>query len=130
VARIIGFPPAGERVPVTVTLTRQGQRELWQRDFGGARFSSVQYLGAGLDEGLLVERFGPMAFAMAVVVDGGRLRLIQRRGTAFGIPMPRWMLPKGEAYEHDADGRFNFHVDVTLPIVGPVVGYRGWLRPA
>jgi hypothetical protein len=130
VARIIGFPPAGERVPVTVTLTRQGQRELWQRDFAGARFSSVQHPGAGRNEGLLIERFGPMAFAMAVVVDGGRLRLIQRRGTAFGIPMPRWMLPKGEACEHDADGRFNFHVDVTLPIVGPVVGYRGWLCPA
>jgi hypothetical protein len=130
VARIIGFPPAGEGVPVTVTLTRQGERELWQRDFAGHRFASVQYLGAGINEGLVVERFGPIAFAMAVVVDGGRLRLVQRKGTAFGISMPRWMLPKGEVYEHDADGRFNFHVDVVLPIVGPVVGYRGWLRPA
>jgi hypothetical protein len=130
VARITGFPPAGERVPVTVTLTRSGSRELWQRDFAGHRFASVQVLGSGAGEGLLVERFGPLAFAMAVVVEDGRLRLIQRRWSAFGIPMPRWLLPRGEAYEHDAGGRFNFHVDVVLPFVGPVVGYRGWLKPA
>jgi hypothetical protein len=130
VARIVGFPPAGERVPVAVTLTRQGQRELWQRDFAGSRFASLQQLGTGRDEGLLLERFGPMVFAMAVVVEDGRLHLVQRKGRIFGLPMPRWMLPKGEAYEHDAGGRFNFHVDIVLPVIGPVVGYRGWLEPA
>jgi hypothetical protein len=130
VARIVGFPPEGDRVPVTVTLSRCGNRELWERDFAGSRFASVQYLGEGPNEGLIVERFGPIAFAMAVIVADGRLNLVQRRGTAFGIPMPRWMLPKGEAFEHDADGRFNFHVDIVLPVIGLVVGYRGWLSPA
>ncbi len=44
--------------------------------------------------------------------------------------MPHLLLPTGEVYEHDADGRFNFHVDVVLPIVGRIAGYRGWLLPA
>jgi hypothetical protein len=115
---------------VTVTLTREGQCERWQRDFAGSRFSSVQMPGTGRDEGLLLERFGPIVFGMALVVEQGRLRLVQRKGRVLGLPMPRWMLPKGEVYEHDTGGRFNFHVDIVLPIIGPVVGYRGWLRPA
>ena len=130
IAGIVGFPPAGKRVPVTVRLTRAGERELWQRNFAGHSFSSVQYLGAGANEGLLVERFGPLAFAMAVIIDDSRLRLVQRRGSVFGIPLPRWALPRGEAYEHDADGRFNFHVDIVLPLIGRVVSYVGWLQPA
>jgi hypothetical protein len=130
IGRVVGFPPAGSDVPVTVTLTRTGKGELWQRDFGGHRFASVQYPGEGADEGLLVERFGAAAFAMAVVVDGGRLRLVPRRGTILGVPLPRWTLPRIEAYEDDTDGRFNFHVDIALPVVGRVVAYRGWLRPA
>jgi len=130
IARVMGFPPAGMDVPVTVTMTRSGDSEIWQRDFAGHRFASTQYLGTGRNEGLLVERFGPMAFAMAVVVEDGRLSLIQRQGSAFGAPLPRWLLPTGEAYEHDADGRFNFHVDIALPLAGRVVGYRGWLKPA
>jgi hypothetical protein len=129
IARVVGFPPAGTDVPVTVTLTRTGAGELWQRDFGGHRFTSVQYLGEGASEGLLVERFGPVAFAMAVVVDEGELRLVLRRGTVLGVPLPRWALPKIEAGEREADGRFHFHVDIALPVIGRIVRYRGWLRP-
>ena len=81
------------------------------------------------ERGLLVERFGPIAFAMAVVVRDGRLHLVQLRWTFLGMPMPRWMLPTGTVCEHDADGRFNFHVEIVLPIVGLVVAYRGWLVP-
>lgn len=129
IARIVGFPPEGDAVPVTVTLSREGDREVWARDFDGHRFRSLQYLGVGRNEGLLVERFGPIAFAMAVVVRDGRLHLVQRRWTFLGVPMPRWMLPTGTVCEHDADGRFNFHVEIVLPIVGLVVAYRGWLVP-
>jgi hypothetical protein len=131
VASVIGFPPPSADVPVTVTLTRSGDREVWQRDFDGHRFASVQYLGRGENEGLLIERFGAVAFATAVVVDdGGALRLVMRGGTILGIPMPRWALPKVEAGEHDADGRFNFYVDIGLPLIGRIVHYRGWLKPA
>lgn len=130
IGRMVGFPPASDDLPVTVTLSRVGEREIWARNFDGHKFQSAQYRGIGRNQGLIVERFGPIAFAMAVVVRDGQLRLVQRRRTFLGIPMPRWLLPTGEVYEHDADGRFNFHVDVVLPIVGRVAGYRGWLEPA
>ena len=126
---LIGFPPAGENIPVTVTFRLRGAREHWQRNFGGRRFGSVQEEGCRRNERLLCERFGPLNFAMALVREDGRLRLVLRRGSLFGIPLPRALLPRNNAYEFAKDGRFHFHVEIAHPLTGPIVGYRGWLAP-
>jgi hypothetical protein len=65
-----------------------------------------------------------------LVLQEGRLKLVVRRWSIFGLPLPRALAPKGDSYEHAADGRFNFHVEIALPFVGLVVRYRGWLAPA
>ena len=75
----------------------------------------------------MVERFGPMAFAMALVIDGDRLHVVVRRWSAFGIPMPLWLAPAGEAYESAEEGRFNFHVEIGHPLMGRIVRHDGWL---
>ena len=128
---VMGFPKAGEGVPVTVKFTAQtlGSRggELWRRTFAGQSFQSFQEDGRGRSEGLVVERFGPIRIAMAVLVEGERLMLVIRRVTVFGIPLPSWLRPGGVAYEHTADGRFNFFVEIRAPLAGLIVGYRGWL---
>jgi hypothetical protein len=54
---------------------------------------------------------------------------VQRRWRLLGIPMPRFLLPTGAAREHADGGRFNFDVEIRLPLVGLVVAYRGWLAP-
>lgn len=132
-AALFGFPRAGTAVSVTVTFTRMGTRrgdaEIWQRDFAGSVFRSVQSAGSGRSDALIDERFGPMTIALAVVVDGGRLRLIVRRWSVLGVPLPRWLAPRGDAYEFAADGRFHFHVELAHPLAGLVVRYRGWLVP-
>ena len=33
------------------------------------------------------------------------------------------------AREYEADGRFHFDVPITLPLVGLLIHYRGWLVP-
>jgi hypothetical protein len=38
-------------------------------------------------------------------------------------------MPRVAAYEHAADGRFNFSVDIGLPVFGRIVRYDGWLEP-
>lgn len=131
VGLVMGFPKAGEGVPVTVKFTARtlGSRrgELWRRTFAGQSFQSFQEDGRGRSEGLVVERFGPIGIAMAVLVEGERLVLAIRRVTVFGIPLPSWLRPGGVAYEHTADGRFNFFVEIRAPLAGLIVGYRGWL---
>jgi hypothetical protein len=127
IARPFGFPRAGHDVPVRVTLTDANGIETWTRDFGGKILRSRQQLGRGRYEGLVVERFGPTSFGMAVVVRDGRLGLILRRWDVLGIPMPNWLMPRVEAGEHADDGRFHFLVDIALPVLGRLVRYEGWL---
>ena len=129
VARLFGFPPAGKNVPVTVAFTVRDGREIWRRRFGGRSFSSTQEEGRGRFERLLCERFGSLTFAMALVLDDGRLRLVVRRWTAFGIPMPLALAPSGNSYESVEDGRFRFHVEIGHRATGLIVAYRGWLVP-
>ena len=128
-AAIVGFPKAADAVPVTVTFTPKGTAERWTRNFGGKSFASLQSAGTGRNDYLLVERFGPAAFAMALVVDGDRLRLVPRRWTLFGLPMPRALMPGGPSFETEIDSKFHFNVEIRLPLAGLVVAYRGVLEP-
>jgi hypothetical protein len=129
IAMAFGFPKAGQNVPVTVTFTRKGAQETWQRNFAGRWFSSIQEEGSGRSERLLVERFGPFDFDLALVVEERRLVLVPRGWTAFGIPLPRALAPYGTSYEHAEDGRFSFHVEICLPLAGLIVRYCGQLEP-
>ena len=126
-ARVIGFPRAGEDVPVTVSFRAEDGREHWQRTFAGRSFASIQEQGRGRFERLLCERFGPLNFGMALVLEDGRMRLVVRRWSVFGIPMPLALAPRGNAYEFAQDGRFHFHVEIGHPFTGLIVRYRGWL---
>ncbi|WP_447760816.1 DUF4166 domain-containing protein [Sphingopyxis panaciterrae] len=129
-AAIFGFPRAGSQVPVTVDFNPEKDSERWTRDFGGRTFSSLQSPGTGKNQYLLVERFGPASFAMALVAEQGRLYLVPRRWTLFGIPMPHFLLPNGTSFEHEVDGKFHFDVEISAPLIGPIVAYRGMLEPA
>jgi len=128
-AWIMGFPQAGENVPVTVRFRVQHGREHWQRTFAGRSFASTQEAGRGRFEHLLCERFGPLNAGMALVLEDGRMRLVVRRWSFLGIPMPLFLAPRGNSYEFAQDGRFHFHVEIGHPFTGLIVAYRGWLVP-
>lgn len=128
VARVFGFPPAGDGLPVSVTLTPDRGGEHWQRDFGGARFRSRQTLGTGRNDRLLVESFGPIRVALAIIREGDRLYLVPRRWSLWRLPLPKVFLPKGTSFETEEAGRFRFDVEIAAPVIGLIVGYRGWLE--
>src|SRR5206468_12681450 len=67
-------PRAGKDIPVTVSFRVEDGREHWKRTFAGRSFSSMQEQGRGRFERLLCERFGPIAFGMALVCEDGRDR--------------------------------------------------------
>ena len=97
VAFVIGLPPAGADIPVTVSFQARHGREHWQRNFAGRAFSSVQEQGRGRFERLLCERFGPLNFGMALVCESERMRLVIRRWSVCGIPLPRALAPRGDS---------------------------------
>lgn len=129
VAGVFGFPQAAEDVDVTVSFERSGTTERWTRKFGTQEFTSLQFAGTGPFEGLLCEKFGPVTFGLALVVDSSRLILVVRRWSLFGIPMPRFLIPKGEAFEFERNGTFHFDVDIHAPLIGKIVQYVGYLKP-
>jgi hypothetical protein len=126
-AAVIGFPRATADTPVSVQFNAVGKAETWTRTFGSEPFSSRQFAGRGRSERLLCERFGPLTFAMALVPEAGRLRLVLRRWSAFGVPLPMWLCPSADSYESAEDGRFGFHIEISHPLTGLIVRYRGWL---
>jgi len=129
IGAMIGFPPAARDVPVRVEFSLRDGREVWRRDFAGRAFTSTQEEGRGRFERLLCERFGPFAFGIALVRADDRLDLVPRGWSAFGIPLPRALVPHVVAFESVEDGRFHFHVEIKLPLIGFLVRYRGWLVP-
>ncbi|MGE0239822.1 MAG: DUF4166 domain-containing protein [Parvibaculaceae bacterium] len=129
-AAAIGFPAAGDDVPVCVRFDVADGAETWTRSFGGKSFHSRQFAGIGRREGLLCERFGGLTFAAALVLEDRRLSLVLRHWHAFGIPMPMVLCPRATAHETVEDGRFRFHVEIAHRATGLIVRYRGWLEPA
>ena len=130
ISALVGFPQAGKQIPVSVTFTPEKGKERWTRNFGGRRFSSRQSAGRSKDQYLLAERFGVVTVALALVLDGGRLALIPRRWHLLGVPLPGFLLPKGQSFEFEKNGRFHFDVEISLPFIGLVVAYKGTLEPA
>ncbi len=128
VAFCTGFPPEQSVCPVTVTLTAKDGAEHWQRDFNGRKFQSLQWAGTGRHQHLLMERFGPITVALAITVKAGRLDLVPRHWSIFGIPLPKRLIPQGPCFEREEDGRFQFDVAIRAPLIGLIVHYRGWLR--
>ncbi|MEQ1819800.1 MAG: DUF4166 domain-containing protein [Terricaulis sp.] len=125
---MMSFPPASVDVPVRVTFEQTPGGEVWRRTFCRHSFQSHQYEGQGKSERLVVERFGVLAFAMALVIEGERVRLVTRRWSAFGIALPMWLAPRSNAYETEETGVFRFFVEISHPLTGLIVRYNGWLK--
>jgi len=129
VAAIMGFPKSGDDVPVTVTVTPDATGELWTRQFGKSTFSSHHRDGTGKWSRHVTESFGPMSVHMAILEEGGRMRMNTKGWSFLGIPLPPFLRPGGDVYEtQDAKGRFVFHVDLKAPIFGRLCKYEGWLE--
>jgi len=127
VALFAGFAPPATETPLTVRFVVRDGVETWTRIFGTHAFSSTLSAGSGRNAGQLRERFGPFVFGIALVSAGGRLSFVSRGWSAFGVPLPRWLAPRFEAYESVEGGRFRFHVEIGHPLTGLIVRYQGSL---
>ena len=127
VARAVGFPKAGSAIPVEVRFESNADGEWWHRNFDGKLFKSYQAQGCDDNERLLTERFGPFTFGLALVLKNEALHLVVRSWNFLGVPLPNALVPTGNTYEYEHDGRFHFHVEIAHPWLGLIVRYRGWL---
>ena len=125
-ARVVGFPSAQATCPVEVAIEAHGERSVWRRRIGGYAFSSV--LSATREGGRVCERFGPLIMDLRLTPEAARL-VYEVQGWRLGpLPLPRALGPSTRAHEEvDAEGRFVFDVEISAPLIGRLVRYRGWL---
>ena len=125
-ATMFGLPPAGRDLPLSVTFTPRGEAEIWTRTFGSKTFASTQF--AAHCE--LRERVGPVLLHMTLQPDATGLSLALVAGRLFGVPLPRWLLPRIRTRESERDDRYRFEVEAVMPVLGRLVRYDGWLERA
>ena len=126
-AWFFGFPPAGTDIPLTITKTRTGTGETWQRDFDGNVFRS--YLTPSRPYHYK-ERFWAFNFEQELPVKDDVLHLPVKSGRFLGIPLPRFLLPGSNSREFEVDGKFHFDVGLSAPFGGGlIVRYHGSVSP-
>ena len=126
--RLAGFPPSGTHIALALICETVGVTRVWTRDFGGHITRSVLRFDAGT--GAVHERFGPFRLRLGLSAAEGRLHVRIAHMSCLGVPVPRGLRPRSSTVEYvDEHGRFAFDVAASVPMIGPVIRYRGWLVP-
>jgi len=122
-ANILSLPSSGTDVSISVAITASADREVWARNFDGHLMRSTLIA----ENSYLSEQLGPVRLIFALHVVDNEIQW-QLQGVRYlGIPLPTRLFASTHARECIEDGRYTFDVHVSLPVVGLLVRYRGWL---
>lgn len=120
------LPPTAAELPVQVEFLVDAGGEQWRRRFGGHPMVSRLWP----HRGLLRERLGALRFEFALRVQGDEIHWRARRAWLFGLlPLPPRWFAQVRCREREHAGRYEYLVDVSLPLIGPFIRYEGWLEP-
>jgi hypothetical protein len=124
--QILGLPKPGLQQSLEVTIERHGTREIWTRRFAGKTMRSVLEQVANMP--LLSERLGPITLRFELLPEGMAIQWQLRSARLLGLPLPLSLF--GDVLSHSGanDGRYTFHIDARLPLLGRLIAYRGWLE--
>lgn len=126
ICRLTGLPRAGRDVPVTVLFTPGPAGEHWERRFADRHYGSR----LAVAEGRLIESFGPFRLAYDLEASAAGLAWTLVRWRLLGLPLPDWTRPRIDCLESSEAGRYRFDIAFALPVIGKVIAYTGWLKPA
>jgi hypothetical protein len=122
IGRLVSLPDAQSEAPTRIELVVDGGSETWTRRFGASR-PMRSHLHAR--EHLLIERLGPLRLGFRLRAGDGAI-LWQLESVSFlGVPAPRNWFARATARSYEQQGRYCFEVDVALPLIGHLIGYRG-----
>lgn len=124
--RVLGLPEPGPAQAITLTIERAGSREIWTRHFASRRMRST--LDANGESGRLCERLGPVAFSFELRRVDDAIDWALCEGRLLGVRLPRAVFGSVFSRSMAEHGRYLFHIDTRLPLVGRLVSYRGWLE--
>lgn len=101
----------------------------WNRSFGGAPMNS-QFVPVGTwPNGYWLESTGALRLALQVNVREGGWYWQPIRAWVRGVRVPLMLLPRTTAYKRIEQGRYQFYVGFSLPLLGTLLSYSGTLTP-
>lgn len=119
--------PVEGRGTLEVEIDSAPNREYWARIFAGRTMRSRLWA----HDAMLCERLGLVKFGFRLDVEplGAGHAVVWRVANvrALGLPLPRRWFDGVGAREYERDRRYRFDVFATLPWIGRLVHYRGWL---
>lgn len=115
-ARMVGFPPAGDQVPFEIDVRARQDGEVWIRRFGDFTIESAQQRKGGL----LLETIGSLQLFFHVTADDAGMHFESLRAMWHMIPLP--VRIRSEVRGDECSWAFS----VTVAHVGC---YRGAARP-
>ena len=74
--------------------------------------------------GRLIESVGPFHLQLRLEVRDHRRHCVLERVTLFGVSVPRSLAPDLQAWEGEHEGRYDFAVEIRLPVIGRLVRYE------
>jgi hypothetical protein len=125
VRRLLGLPEPGPGQPLEVLIERCPDHETWTRRFARGRMRSRLTRGRQGDR--LHERLGPVTLQFELRRRDDAIDWRLRGAHLLGLPLPRAWLGSVLSRSGARDGRYAFHIDTRLPLLGCLVAYRGWL---
>jgi saccharopine dehydrogenase-like NADP-dependent oxidoreductase len=127
ISALFRFPKPGKDVPVSVLVEQVPGAERWLRRYPGRDMISFM-ANADPQAQTLEERFGPLRFRMKITAyeQGLDMKMVSAR--CGSLPLPRFLVSNIVATERaSAESRHLFDVSISLPLIGRIVRYRGWL---
>ncbi len=120
---VLGTPRQSLEGTLQFVLDAEPAQETWTRHFPHATMRSRLQLAGGR----VSESLGPARLAFDLAAEHEALHLVLVSLRVFGIPCPRWLMPRVVAEESGAGDTLFFEVSAALPVVGTITGYRGRL---
>jgi len=125
-ARSLGIPVDLPRRAFSVDINHTATSLLWVRRFDNGAMLESRFTPTGTwPRGFWVEETGRLKMHLTVdIVDGGwQWRLLQAR---FGrLRLPMCLFPRMIAGKRIADGRYEFRVNFSMPLLGSMLCYQG-----
>jgi hypothetical protein len=122
-APFASLPATCRDIPIGVQIDVHRHGETWSRSFNG--YSMQSHLRAAGP--MLAERLGAMTLFFILDADASGIRWRVTGAKCLGVPLPTRWFTSAVASESVLEDRYHFDVHASLPRVGLLVHYRGWL---
>ena len=127
-AKKMSLPSEGTHLLV-VSISHDIDGLHWDRCFNNQALVKSLFKPVGhVEDGYWIETTGPLSMKLTVDINNGGWFWRCLNVNFLGFPIPRWLIPKTNAYKIIENGKYRFHVEFSLPIIGTLVSYQGLLR--